>query len=203
MLSKEVSSIIFCVFAMTQSGIEPQSLGPLANTVTIQKFCNILVHALILWHIYHMTKAVQTVETSIMVVGVLTHYNLLHSTCDLKAAQVNVHHSLILKLILNKFKLGHNTVKDIKNIWCVKGEPEIHHSTKIRRCKKFCSSCNVLDNQARSGKSKIMNSKADMFSSTWRVSSDLGISPSSVVFHIHNLSKSIQNLFYIIFNNEN
>ena len=32
-LSKEVSSIIFKVFGMTRPGIEPRSLGPLANTL--------------------------------------------------------------------------------------------------------------------------------------------------------------------------
>ena len=34
MLSKEASSTIFCVFGMTQPGIEPRSPGPLANNLT-------------------------------------------------------------------------------------------------------------------------------------------------------------------------
>ena len=55
-----------------------------------------------------------------MVVGVLTHCALLHSMHDLKAAQVYVYQSLIQKLMLHEFKLGHNTTEATKNICCVK-----------------------------------------------------------------------------------
>ena len=64
-----------------------------------QKFCSILVGASL-----HVTKTVQAVIGSIVVVGVLTCYALLHSMFDLKAAQMNVKHILIQELILYKFK---------------------------------------------------------------------------------------------------
>ena len=48
-----------------------------------------------------MTKAVQAVEVS-------TCCTLLYSECDLEVAQMKLC-SLIQKLILYKFKLGHNT----------------------------------------------------------------------------------------------
>ena len=43
---------------------------------------------------------------SIMVVGVLTHYALLHSVGDLKAVQMNDQHGLTQKLMLYKFELS-------------------------------------------------------------------------------------------------
>ena len=41
-----------------------------------QKFCNILVHAS-LWHVYHVTEAIQTIEDT-NVVDTLTHYTLFY-----------------------------------------------------------------------------------------------------------------------------
>ena len=57
---------------------------------------------------------------SIVVAGALT---LVHgfTMWNLKAAQMNLQHSLIWEIILNEFELGHNTVEETKNICCVKG----------------------------------------------------------------------------------
>ena len=82
-----------------------------------QKFCNILVDAS-LWCIYHMTKTVQAVIGSIMVVSIVTHA-LLHCVCDLKAAQMNLQCSLMHELMLYKFKMGQEATK---NICCMKSE---------------------------------------------------------------------------------
>ena len=53
-----------------------------------QKFCNILEHTS-LWHVYHMTEAVQVVEDivvhDIIIVGILRHA-LFHCMYDLNAA---------------------------------------------------------------------------------------------------------------------
>ena len=40
---------------------------------------------------------------------------------DLKAAQINMKHSLILELVHYEFELGHNTMEVTENICCVKG----------------------------------------------------------------------------------
>ena len=97
-----------------------------------QKFYNNLIHASI-WHIDHIAEAVQAVEgnhcgISIMVVGVLTCYALLHSMCNLKAAQMNVQCSLIQELMLYELKRGHNAIEANKNICCAKGENTVIHS---------------------------------------------------------------------------
>ena len=55
-----------------------------------QKFSNILVHASF-WCVY----MIKVVAGCIAVVGALTCASLLPSMCDLKATQMNVHHSLI------------------------------------------------------------------------------------------------------------
>ena len=74
------------------------------------------------------------------------------------------------------------------------------HSTVTRWFKTFCMDCKNLDNQAKSSRPKSMDSEAELHaieanlvSCTWRVSGKLSISQSSVVHHIHNLGKSIQN----------
>ena len=74
--------------------------------------------------VYSMTEAVKTMVDSIMVVGVSTHYAMLHSICNLRAAQ---QHILIWELGLYKFKLGHNAMEETKNSYCVKDESD--HST--------------------------------------------------------------------------
>ena len=53
--------------------------------------------------------------------------------------------------------------------------------------------CKKLDNQARSGRLKSVDSVANMVSSTLRVSGELSISKSSVVSHFHDLGKTIEN----------
>ena len=64
-----------------------------------QKLCIIFVHAT-LQHVCHMTDKFKPSNVHIVVdkivVGVLTHCALLHSMCDLKAAQM----SLISKFML-------------------------------------------------------------------------------------------------------
>ena len=52
-----------------------------------------------------------TVVGSIKVVGTLTCCVLLHSVYDLKAAQMNVLHSLIRELILYEFKQDYTTTE--------------------------------------------------------------------------------------------
>ena len=69
---------------------------------------------------------------SMMVVGVLTCCTLLHSVYDLKAIQMNVQHSLIQKIILYKFELGHNTADVTKKNCCSNGEGSVDHCTITR-----------------------------------------------------------------------
>ena len=76
-----------------------------------------------------MTGAFQAMKSSITVVDVLTHYALLHFVCDLKVTQMNMHCSLIWKLMLYDFELHHNVTK---NIYCIKSEGAIDHSTVNR-----------------------------------------------------------------------
>ena len=66
---------------------------------------------------------------SIVLVGALTHCVLLHSMCDLKAAQINVQRCLIWELMPYEFELVHNTVEATKNICCAKGEGAVDHRT--------------------------------------------------------------------------
>ena len=74
---------------------------------------------------------------SIVVVGVLTRRALLHTVCDLKAAQMNVQHNLIRKLMTYKFELGHDIEEASKNIRCAEGESAVDNSTATRPQKKF------------------------------------------------------------------
>ena len=57
-------------------------------------FRNILVVQDSLRRAYHMIGAVQVVVVSTMVAGALSRCALLHSACDLKAAQMNERRSL-------------------------------------------------------------------------------------------------------------
>ena len=80
-----------------------------------------------LWHIYIIWPKkfkpwkIPVIVGSIMVVGVLTSCALLYSAGDLKAAQMNVQHSLICELTL-EFEVGHSAAQTTKNIWYVKDE---------------------------------------------------------------------------------
>ena len=83
-----------------------------------------------------MTEVLEdaTVIGSVMVIGVVTCYALLHSICNLKSTQRNIQCSQILELMLYKFELGHNFMEATKNICCIKSD----HSTVKRWIKKFC-----------------------------------------------------------------
>ena len=100
-----------------------------------------MVHAS-LQCVYHVTKAIQAMEgihcdcCSIVVVGVLTCYALLHPVCDLKTAQINMQRSSIQELMLYKFEMGHNTSEITK-----KDEGTVDYSTVTRWSKKFCLGC--------------------------------------------------------------
>ena len=69
------------------------------------------------------------VVDSIMQIDEQTHGQFFHSMCDLKAIQMNIQLSLIWEIILYKFKLGYNTQKTTKNIFCAKGEGAVDCST--------------------------------------------------------------------------
>ena len=56
----------------------------------------------------------------IVVIGALIYCALLHSICDLKAAHMNIQHSLIYALMFYEFQLGHNATEAAKNICCIK-----------------------------------------------------------------------------------
>ena len=108
--------------------------------------------------------------------------------------------SLIQKLMFYKFKLGYNATEVAKNFGCAKDEGAVNHSIVTRWFKKFCSCYKNLNIQASSGcptRPKNVNSeamvKAIEAGSSQRVSDQLSISQSSVVCHLHHLSKSIQN----------
>ena len=60
--------------------------------------------------------------------------------------------------------------------------------------KKLHSGCKNLNDQAKTAYSEAMLQaiEPNLACSTWRVSSDLYISQSSVVFHLHNLNKITQ-----------
>ena len=105
------------------------------------------------------------------------------TVCDSKAIQMNVQHSLIWKLMLYEFKLGHNAMEiSKKHLLC----ESWRHSTVTRWFKEFCSGCKNLDDQARSSRLE-----------TWfwgHVPSHrdkLSISQSTVVSPLHDLEKSI------------
>ena len=78
------------------------------------------------------TVEVPIVVRSILIVGVLTFHALLHSTCDLKAAQMNMQCDLIWESMLFKFKLGHDAMEASKSICYVQSEDTVDHSTVIR-----------------------------------------------------------------------
>ena len=116
---------------------------------------------------------------SIVVVGVLTCCALLHSMCDLKATQVTVQYSLIGNLCFMSSKWA-------KNICFTKGEDTVDHNTVTRWLKKFGSDYRNLNNQARSGRAKTVDSETPSYrgqskSRIQRVSGKLDDSQSSMV----------------------
>lgn len=63
----------------------------------------------------------------ITIIDELTFCALFHSTSDLKAAQMNMQHSL--ELGLHKFKVGYNTFKVTQNIGYAKDKGAVDHGT--------------------------------------------------------------------------
>ena len=77
----------------------------------------------------------------------------------------------------------------------MKGEGKLDHSTVFER---LLLRLQNLNNQARSGRSKTLDSKAILqaieanpMNSTQRVSGELSISQPSIVHHLYHLSKNI------------
>ena len=169
-------------------------------------FLSILVfRAYITWLTQFKPWELLIIISNIVVVGALTHYALLHSVCDLKSAQRNMQPSLIQEFMLYDFKVGHNADEATKNISCVKSEGTVNRKIVIRWFKKFHSGAMNLDYPERSGRPKIMNSKillkateANLVSRTWRVSGKFSISPSTVVRHLHNFTRSFRIVPHIL-----
>ena len=99
--------------------------------------------------------------------------------------------------MLRKFKLGHNTEKATKNICCTKDEGTADQSTVSRWFKKFHSGCKNINDQAKSGRLRSMDSgamfltiEANPVSSIRAVSGKLSISQSSAVHHITTTTKA-------------
>ena len=147
----------------------------------------------IMWLKLFKPFKVPTMIGSIVVVGVLTRCALLHSTCDLKAIRSNVQCCLIWELMLYAFELGHNDIETTKNIFCTKGEGSVDHRMVTRWFKKFSLGCKNFDDHLGlklDFETMLQATEAYLASSTWRVSGKFGISQSSVVYHLHDLSKN-------------
>ena len=104
---------------------------------------------------------------------------------------MNMQYNLIWELILYEFEMGHDAVESTKNIFCVKSEGAVDHSTVTWGFRKFCSGYKNFNNQTRSSRPKIVDSETvfqaietNPLSSTQRVLGELGIK-SSVVGHRH------------------
>ena len=96
------------------------------RTWVSQRFCNILLSAVLLLMQFNLWQVPAMVGRNV-VVGALTHCALLHSMCE---------------LMLYKFKLSQNDVdKKPKNICCVKGEDVVDNNRVTRLSKKFCLGC--------------------------------------------------------------
>ena len=75
---------------------------------------------------------VPAVLGSIVVIGMLICFALLHFMCDLKAVQINMQYSLIQEYVciqrLYEFELVHNAMEATKNICYVKDKGTVDHS---------------------------------------------------------------------------
>ena len=100
---------------------------------------------------------IPAVVGSMGVVGVQTRRALLHPMCDLKAAQVNVQHSLIREIMHYKLRFSRNTAKVTKSICCAKGEATVGHRTTTRWRKKFFFGRKNFDLQAKSSRPKTVD----------------------------------------------
>ena len=72
---------------------------------------------------------------------------------------MNVQCSLIWELLLYVFELGNKATDAIKNICYVKDEGPVHHSMVTRWLRYFCSWCKNLNDQARSGRCKTVDTE--------------------------------------------
>ena len=107
---------------------------------------------------------------------------LLRYVCGFKTTQIIVQCCLIREFMIYEFERSHKADKTSKNICCTKGEHAFDHSTIIKHLKKIRSGHKNLDNKAKSGRSKTVDSEAvlqanetNSTSSPRRVSSELGI----------------------------
>ena len=156
------------------------------DTRVSQKFCNILVVRACWRRLYLVT----------VIVGALTPPVWFESSTDVHTS------SLIQKLVLYEFELGHKAVEATKNICCAKDDDAVDHYTVTRWVKKYRSGWNYLDNHVRSGKIKteyfvLQNIEANPASCTRRVSGELSISQSRVVHHLHDLGNSIRSSWIV------
>ena len=62
---------------------------------------------------------------SILVIVVPIRFALVHSVFNLKAAQINIQHSLIWKLTIYVFELSYDAVRETKNIFSKKDEDTV------------------------------------------------------------------------------
>ena len=107
---------------------------------------------------------------------------------------MNVQCSPIRELIIYKFKLGYKTMKATKNIYCAKVENAFDFSVLTIWFMKFRSGYKNLDDQARSSRSKTVDSvlqdmEINQARNTQRVSGEFSMSQSS---HLFNISKNNQ-----------
>ena len=102
---------------------------------------------------------------------------------------MNLKSILIWKFMLYEFKLSHNVAEATKNICCA-----------VTICFKiFRESCKNLKGQPRSDRPKVVDSvtilqaiEANTMSSSRRVSGELGIPLSNVVYRPHKVNKRIR-----------
>ena len=153
------------------------------------RFYNILICAS-LQHVYHMTN-VPNVVGSPVVVYIPTHCTLLHSMYDLEDTQMNMNITLIQKLMIYKFELSHNTMEATKNIY-VKYKRFSWLQCWNQKVQEILLGLQAMIRQSKVGL-KLWILKLYSKSYIQKVSGELGISQSTVVHHLHNFSKSIQN----------
>ena len=72
---------------------------------------------------------------------------------------MNMQCSLIMEVMLYEFELGYNASKATKNICCAKDEGAVNHNTVNKWYKKLRSDCKNLDDQARLGRPKSIDSE--------------------------------------------
>ena len=73
---------------------------------------------------------------------------------------MNTKPSRIREPLFYEFELPHKAAETTKNICCTKYNGTVDHSRVTNQLKKFCSWCNNLDDQARPGRSKTVDSES-------------------------------------------